>query len=439
MVGESVVAFVTLFLGIVVGQQPVELLVVEPATRVEILLDGQKVAEMATPPWRAEIDLGSALLPHRLEAIAYNAQGRRLERIVQAINMPRSEAEVAIVLERDGTGQPRSARLTWKAAHLREPSQVRLALDGAPLTLDADHRAALPELDLHHAHLLRGEVAFGLRPSALRELAFGGEYIDSSQTELTAVAVVVPDKKTELKREDVEGKLIAGGQAANVVAIDETPFAYAFVFAEESWEKWRKKTAGRTSGASGFRARGEDCLLLVDPVPKIVSSSSGEVARLISIAADRKTSHDAVLETIINVSESVSARRQRTRREGQSLALAVAGAGLASYGQRQRRAVFLVASEAELAGSASLAPLVRAYLRTLGVPLYVWVPDKKPEQTKPGPWGEITWLLWSRRIVEALGRVEKELERQRIVWIDGTYLPQEITVAGAPSTFALVR
>jgi hypothetical protein len=435
VVGESVVAFVTLFLGLDAGAQTVELLVAPPATRVELLLDGQQVAELSAPPWRTKIDLGNTLLPHRLEAVAYNAKGRRLERIGQTINMPRPEAELAIVLERDVAGVPRSARLTWESVQLLEPSQVSMVLDGQELTLDDTHSAPLPELDLHHAHVLRGEVAFGSRMAAVRELAFGGEYVDSSQTELTAVTVVLPEKRGRFERGAVEGKLVAGGRPAQVVAIDETPYTYAFVFAEQGWQLWRQMIDGRVNAslAAGFRPSGKDSVLVVDPVPNIVASASGEVARVFPINVDSKCSRNSILNAIERIG------RREADRTRQDLAAAVAGAGLASYGLRQRRAAIFVASEEELVASASVAPLVRAYLATLGVPLHVWVPGKKPVEVEPSPWGEIMWFSRPGHVFKALRDVRAKLERQRIVWIEGTHLPQEVTITGAPATFRLAR
>jgi hypothetical protein len=171
MVGEGVIAFSTLFLWFAKGIEPVELMVAAPATRVELFLDGSQVAELTNPPWRATIDLGEELTPHRLVAIAYNDKGRKLARVEQTINLPRPEAELEILLENDASGALRSARLGWTAAHLQAPSSVSLALDGKSLKLDKNQRATLPKLDLKHTHVLRGEVAFGSRPSAIWRLA----------------------------------------------------------------------------------------------------------------------------------------------------------------------------------------------------------------------------------------------------------------------------
>jgi hypothetical protein len=52
------VAFATLFLGLVIGLQLVELVVGEGVARVELVLDGAVVAESAGPPWRIAVLLG---------------------------------------------------------------------------------------------------------------------------------------------------------------------------------------------------------------------------------------------------------------------------------------------------------------------------------------------------------------------------------------------
>jgi len=60
--------FLTAFLGLTLGTQPVGLDVKGDIAAVELRLDGQTVATMHHAPWQAKIDFGSALLPHRLVA-----------------------------------------------------------------------------------------------------------------------------------------------------------------------------------------------------------------------------------------------------------------------------------------------------------------------------------------------------------------------------------
>jgi len=74
------IEIVTLFLGLWGGAQPVELAAGAEVAAVELTLDGRQVARLEGPPWSAVVDFGSDLVPHRLEAAAFDAAGRPLER-----------------------------------------------------------------------------------------------------------------------------------------------------------------------------------------------------------------------------------------------------------------------------------------------------------------------------------------------------------------------
>ena len=62
------IAFITLFLGLTMGPQRVDLKVSGPAPRVEMQLDGRTVAILVREPWTTNIDFGRRLLPHQLVA-----------------------------------------------------------------------------------------------------------------------------------------------------------------------------------------------------------------------------------------------------------------------------------------------------------------------------------------------------------------------------------
>ena len=69
------IAFLTLFFGLISGPYPVELTVEGPAAAVEIQVDGQPAGRIESPPWKAVLDFGPALLPHQVVARALDAQG----------------------------------------------------------------------------------------------------------------------------------------------------------------------------------------------------------------------------------------------------------------------------------------------------------------------------------------------------------------------------
>jgi hypothetical protein len=73
---------------------------------------------------------------------------------------------------------------------------------------------------------------------------------------------------------------------------------------------------------------------------------------------------------------------------------------------------------------------VRGYLAAIGVPLVVWSVHAR-ERDKKG-WGEVEEVAnaeWKLR--RAYLRLEDELRRQQIVWVEGRHLPQSIARVGS--------
>ena len=58
------ITFLTVYLGLIAGHQPVEMRV-DPAVRtVRLLLDGKKIETFGAPPWRSIVDFGPTIQPH---------------------------------------------------------------------------------------------------------------------------------------------------------------------------------------------------------------------------------------------------------------------------------------------------------------------------------------------------------------------------------------
>src|SRR6185369_9777131 len=183
------IAFATLLLGLISGIYPIEVTVSGPVAAVEFTLDGAAAGRIEHPPWIRNVDLGAGLLPHQLVARALDAQGKEIASATQWINLPRPPAEVQIVLESDGQGVPRTARLAWQSVNGVNPMSIDLTLDGEALTVDAAGRAVLPAKDMSSLHVLSADLWFPPGVTARRDVAYGGKYGSEIATELTAVPV----------------------------------------------------------------------------------------------------------------------------------------------------------------------------------------------------------------------------------------------------------
>ena len=89
-----------------------------------------------------------------------------------------------------------------------------------------------------------------------------------------------------------------------------------------------------------------------------------------------------------------------------------------------------------LANALPLAQVV-SYLQDLRVPLVVWSvgPYGEPD-TK---WGRAINVRTLSRLDKAFGRLEKNLKRQQIVWLEGLHLPQRVELSPDAEGIALVK
>ena len=73
------------------------------------------------------------------------------------------------------------------------------------------------------------------------------------------------------------------------------------------------------------------------------------------------------------------------------------------------------------------------------MPLYVWAVGPRKKTAAFSEWGEVETVTSLRDLQRAVRRVEKDLDRQRILWVDGRHLPQELELAGDAKVESVVR
>lgn len=162
------VSFATLFFGLVFGVVDVEVRAPVATERVELLLGGEKVAELRRP-FAGAVDLGGEPVPGELVAIAYDAGGRELGRALQQVNSPResfrarraSEPEVHVERNRAAGFPERTAVpvVLDEGAALPGPDGLAgwFAKEGRPLEVAAVSEGGF-------------DVVFVCEPSAFGEL-----------------------------------------------------------------------------------------------------------------------------------------------------------------------------------------------------------------------------------------------------------------------------
>ena len=95
-------------------------------------------------------------------------------------------------------------------------------------------------------------------------------------------------------------------------------------------------------------------------------------------------------------------------------AVAVAGVRAVTGGQR-RAVVYILSGKPDTSRSDPAA--VRRYLASLGVPLFVWsVSGPRPDAAES--WGDVQDVSSLPKLGEAVNRIRKTLQEQRIAWVD---------------------
>jgi len=115
----------------------------------------------------------------------------------------------------------------------------------------------------------------------------------------------------------------------------------------------------------------------------------------------------------------------------QRLADAVAVAGMTAAARDRRRAVVLLLSESPRDASQFSPRAVRRYLSALQVPLHVWSVAKRVSPEVEAAWGDVESVYQRRRFERAARKLADSVDAQRIVWLEGLHLPQEIELGAA--------
>ncbi len=395
-----IVAFASLFLGLVLGVQPVELAVGQGVASVELVLDGRSVGQAGGAPWTLSCDFGAALEPHRLEAIARNADGRELGRALQWINLPRPEAEGHVVFEGGEAGRGVVAHLTWESVSGDRPSEATVTFDGRPLAVSDPHRIELPPHDPDQLHFLHAELDFPSHLSAVVETAFGGAYSQHTDTELSAAAVELGERKELPAPDQLAGWFRALGQPLEPVAAETGPAEVVVVMDRAAqkglWglaQRWVPAN-GRVFGSAGTGPRARELLRSAMRLdrdqslrflwPFSLHRENGHVGYDLFARSEEHLPSDGGVYYLL-----AAARQPPFDLRRQRLADAVAVAGLSAAARDRRRAVVLVLS-AEPADASRITPqAVRRYLTDLGVPLFVWSVEKSVSPQVEAAWGDV--------------------------------------------------
>ncbi len=424
------ISFASLFVGLVFGIVNVQLVAAAGVDRVDLLLDGSRVAELREP-FLAPVDLGCDPAPHELVAIARDVRGKEVGRVRQWVNRPRASAEAAFVLEPGRDDRSRIARLTWRCLTAENPHTVTVAFDERPIRVTDPTRIEIPPHDPRTLHVLRAVLEFEGNVRATAEAVFGGHRSAEAITEMTAVAVVLEKGRTLPPPEQLSGWFERKGVPLEVAAVEEGPYDVVFVGEGSALEPFRKAYLSRKDPFVpelpvdlGYR--------FLWPVPQVAAQRT-MLANIYPI-----TSRHTPVDGTIGFFGTRRLEWPTFSRKGQRLADAVAVAGLAAGEQERRRAVVLLLGPDAEDGSLLTPEEAASFLAHLRVPLLVWSIGRtvSPEARR---WPAGPTIQTARQFDSAVAVLLESLSRQRIAWVEGTWLPQTVVPAAFAAGIRLAR
>ncbi len=444
------VAFVSLFVGLIAGSQTVQLLVGAPVAAVEVFLDGRSLGVLEGEPWGLACDFGEEVQPHELLAVARDGEGREIGRARQRLNLPAGHSRADVVLEGGTGGSGVVARLAWASVVAAEPAAVTATFDGQPLRVEDPRRIELPPHDPRKLHFFRAELDFPENVSAVVERAFGGTYADEISAELTALPVRLEERRRLPDPAELDGWFVGRGEPLRVVATEEGAADLVVVrdpAAQAAVERFRYQQRADLTRFPGLA-------VFEDPKESLrglLPLGRGCRVRFLWPLTERREQRGALTyDLLLPPTEDFSSaggglywllldkRPPAVRGRATRLADAVAVAGLLAAGRDRRRAVLLLADGRGEDASQISPASARRYLESLRVPFFAWAPDAADLLAERG-WGPVETVGSLRALEDVYRDLDRALDGQRIVWLDGMHLPQDIALSALAEGIELAR
>jgi hypothetical protein len=308
-----------------------------------------------------------------------------------------------------------------------EPLRVALSLDGRPLELDDPARVPLPDHDPAQLHFLRVEIEFPHNVSVVEELTFGGSYGDRVDTDLTALPVVIADRRSGTPLPGpggLGGWFLSNGRETAVAAVDEGPAEITILRDRAVQDRLERLVPDRLAGVRF------DAVLRADQKlaffwPFMVRAPSG--IWTFPPPFGWMSPRDGGVPWFLAGTPPPAPPDGK-----QLLADAIAVAGMNSLARNRRRAVVLILGREPSDESQFSPQTVRHFLASLRVPLHVWSPYEHTDSA----WGPVRDVssLWKFRA--AVTELARDVDRQRIVWLQGRHLPQRVELSERAATIA---
>ena len=365
----------------------------EPA---HLLLDSRPVCALTERAPGCMVDLGLDPRVHLLELVRTDTAGHVTERVRRWVNRPGVEPEVLASGSCDEKKRQCDFDLSWAHPAKLDPKRLDLTLDGVAVWHGKEHHVTLPLAKGAKPQVLVLDAQFsdGTRASYTRTLyAF---YPEVAQAALQAVPILPASPSAT--DEELTGVLQGAGVPIRTVESGESEVT--FVLEPRVFDK-----------IPNFLGK-------LPAIPGRYKISIGPAAGgSKAVIAIRAVMPDQYLTAFETTTDELGRRVPALMSQWTRYSDAVAAAGYSLGSSPRRRAVVLVLRGFERPDISTFSEAqARAYLSEIMVPFYVW------------RIGEVTASTWpeGRRIAtmddlrEAFDELGKDLDRQRIAWLEGT-------------------
>jgi hypothetical protein len=426
------IAFASLFLGLIVGTQAVQVLVDDSVQAVEYRLDGELATRIEGAPWRAEIPFGADLVPHELVATAFDSEQQEVGTARQWINLPRAGAEGRLVIDEGESGRGSRARLAFESVEMAQPTSTQILLDGHQLEVEDVTDFELPPYDPESLHYLRVVLEFGHNAVSIVEATFGGTYADQTDSSQMALPILVRGETPPGFARELQGRITKLGAPVRVLGVEEGP-AEVVVVRDQSAQPAIDLLARNARRGMGS----------ADRLRFVAHLRKDQRTRILSPFAARTERSELTYE-LFQTSQALTpqsgglfwhllnTRSERRPPENQRLADAVAVAGMSAARNNYRRAVVLLVGDDPRDASNLTASMTRSYLESIRVPLFVWS-LAEPTADLTAAWGAVANVKSIAKLERQANELGRFLEHQRIIWIEGIHLPQRLDLTeGTP-------
>jgi len=291
------------------------------------------------------------------------------------------------------------------------------------------YRIDLTDVHERKIHILTADFQFSSDVVVRRELIFGSEFEGEHDSGLTAVAVVLDDLDDLPSIEAMDGWFVKAGAElrvagvekpdAKVVLVRDPTTVHRLAAMVPELERRRKKARRDSARSRSLDIFGDDVQLWTLSPEPVVPDKRSVSALLFPFSDEPIPGSEGVVAGTVGTSPASLLAGPLMMSD------AVAVAGIRAAEGNGRRSVILLLGETREDGSRFPTDAARRYLTALRVPLYVWDLSGPTADVPPG-WGDSRPVDNVDDLVRAVRRVRYRLEEQRIIWINGRHLPQDI-------------